>query len=194
MKTSFGEYCYPLPLDADRAHVDWVELGRRIANRAPVIPQNELKIEGVFLTCASPESHTGPFVSAIDFLVPDGTEILAAADGMVHAIEDSHSAWGPTKASAGSLNYVTLRHNHAGRVEYSQYCHLAQGSSKKLGLRIGSFVKTGQPIGLVGKTGWTDRDHLHFMVFRSVAGTPGFQSLSVKFKNFELAGKEAYYS
>jgi len=186
MKTSLGEYSYPLPLNADFAHIDWIELGRRIANQTPIIPQNQLKIEGVFLTCASPESHTGPFVNAIDFLVPDGTEIFAAADGVIDAIEDGYAVWGPTKASADTLNYVTLRHNYGGVTEYSQYCHLAQGSSQKLGLRIGSLVKIGQPIGLVGKTGWTDRDHLHFMIFQSVAGTPGFQSLPVKFKGFEL--------
>jgi murein DD-endopeptidase MepM/ murein hydrolase activator NlpD len=51
---------------------------------------------------------------------------------------------------------------------------------------IGSIVKTGQPIGFVGKTGWTDRDHLHFIVFRLEKDNPensfGFRSLEIKFR------------
>jgi murein DD-endopeptidase MepM/ murein hydrolase activator NlpD len=185
---SVGRYSYPLPLDADYAYPGWVNLGIRIANQIPIIPNDERIIKGPFLTSLSPESHTGPSLQAIDFLVPDGTEIIAGADGIIEAAVDSHSEWGPTEASAGTLNYITLRHNFNGQIEYSQYGHLEPNSFTKHGLRIGDFVKRGQVIGIVGKTGWTDRDHLHFLVFRSFWAPPGWHSLVVRFRSLGFLG------
>jgi len=178
---SVGRYSYPLPVKASGAYLDWLEAGRHIANQDPIIPQQERIIKGPFLTSLSPESHTGSSLWAIDFLVPDGTKIIAAAGGIIEAAVDSHSEWGPTDKSAKALNYVTLRHDFGGQIEYSQYGHLELNSFTKYGLKIGDFVKRGQLIGVVGKNGWTDRDHLHFMVFKSIVAPPGWQSLIVRF-------------
>ena len=76
------------------------------------------------------------------------------------------------------LNYLTIRHENG---EFSQYCHLAKGSVSAMGLRKGSIVQQGQQIATVGKTGWTDRDHLHFVVFRADSNKFGFKSLKVRF-------------
>jgi murein DD-endopeptidase MepM/ murein hydrolase activator NlpD len=149
------------------------------------IPRDKLVKIGTIITLPSPESHIGPFRSAIDFAVEDGTPVLAAQDGKVFAIEDSNNRWGSTEDFANSLNYVTIQHSSG---EFSEYAHLAQSSVSELGLKVGAAVKRGQQIGKVGKTGWTDRDHLHFLVFRLDQGTgelpnkSGFKSLVPLFK------------
>jgi murein DD-endopeptidase MepM/ murein hydrolase activator NlpD len=140
---------------------------------------------GPYTTVNSPESHIGPFLNAIDFLIPDGTPVLSARGGQVIEIVESFDEWGDNCSYRGKLNYVTIMHAENGILEFSQYCHLAKGSVKKNGVRLGSRVMLGQPIAKVGKTGWTDRDHLHFIVFRSDSrcnDNPfGFRSLKIKF-------------
>lgn len=131
------------------------------------IPADQLKRVGPFLTAASPESHIGPFSHAIDFLVPDGTGVLAAQSGVVVDIVDHFDEWGDDPAYRDKLNYVTIKHlahDLGHSIEYSQYCHLEKNSVR---FSIGSLVSEGDVIAKVGKTGWTDRDHLHFMVFEN---------------------------
>jgi hypothetical protein len=41
------------------------------------IPQERLRTIGPFLTTGSPDTHIGPYLHAIDFLVPDGSVVLA---------------------------------------------------------------------------------------------------------------------
>ncbi|KKT29210.1 hypothetical protein A3G55_02635 [Candidatus Giovannonibacteria bacterium RIFCSPLOWO2_12_FULL_44_25] len=137
---------------------------------------------GPFLTAISPHSHKGPFRWAIDFLVPDGTIVLAAENGKVIELKENSNKWGASPKFRDLLNFVTVQHKDG---EYSQYCHLSKLSVSNAGLRIGSLVKKGQTIATVGKTGWTDRDHLHFIVFRGDADPKnsfGFKSLRVKFE------------
>lgn len=153
------------------------------------IPESRLRMVGPFLTASCPETHIGPFLHAIDFLVPDGTTVFASRDGEVNDVVECHDEWGNGPEFRYKLNYVTLKHHDSktGMLEFSQYCHLFKGSVSTHGLRLGSKVKVGQPIGSVGKTGWTDRDHLHFIVFRLEKDNPenpfGFRSLEIKFKS-----------
>ena len=136
---------------------------------------------GKFTAAKSPNSHIGPFKWAIDFLVPDGTEVLAAEAGQVVKAVDNFTEWGPTEEFRDKLNYLTIQHDNG---ECSQYCHLAPNSFRETGLKVGDHVEKEQAIARVGKTGWTDRDHLHFIVFRvgTLPGSPyGFYSLQVRF-------------
>lgn len=174
------EYGYPVPLNSAESGSELIE----------GIPENELTKIGPFLIAPSPDSHQNQFKWAKDFLVKDGTPVLAAQDGTIVAIIDNNNKWGPTIESAEFLNYITLLHDANGVPEYSQYCHLAQDSVKKLGLAVGSKVKLGDQIGVVGMTGWTDRPHLHFIAFRAPnrndkpeVGQVGFKSLAPKFNN-----------
>ncbi|KOX02415.1 transglycosylase family protein [Streptomyces sp. NRRL B-3648] len=85
--------------------------------------------------------HTG-----VDFLVPTGTSVHAAAAGRVVA-----AGWG------GSYGYqVVLRHAD-GR--YTQYAHLSA-----ISVRTGQTVTAGQRIGRSGATGNVTGPHLHFEV------------------------------
>jgi murein DD-endopeptidase MepM/ murein hydrolase activator NlpD len=170
-------YRLPLPFDE--------EIARNGDQLAFDIPENERRKVGPYIILPSPESHQGPFKQPLDFAVLDGTTVLAAQDGEVLAIVDQNTRFGPSSEFADSLNYVTLQHSNG---EFSEYAHLGRDSVSSLGLKVGSAVEKGQQIGTVGKTGWTDRDHLHFLVFRLDAGTTnipnpsGFKSLVPSFE------------
>jgi len=150
-------YDLPLPIEAAKTGLQFA---------ADISPKN-IKHVGPFINAPSPETHYGPFRHAIDFLVVDGTPVLAASDGRVAKVVSSREGWGNGPEFRESMNYITISHVlPSGRTEYSQYCHLAKDSVPD-NVKVGAVVKKGQKIGRTGKTGWTDRDHLHFLVFRS---------------------------
>lgn len=167
-------YRFPLPTDKD-----FLEQGAKLAIG---VPKDEIYQIGQYFAATSPESHISPYKWAIDFLVPDGTEIFAANDGRIIEVVDVYNEWGETSEFRDKLNYLTIQHLNG---EYSQYCHLAQNSFQETGLKVGNSVAKGQLIGRVGKTGWTDRDHLHFIVFSTsyLSGNPwSFYSLKINFE------------
>ena len=86
-------------------------------------------------------AHTG-----VDFAAPRGTRVIASADGHVIAA-------GPR---GGYGNAVEIRH---GGGTTTLYAHLA-GFAK--GVRAGSRVRQGEPIGFVGSTGYATGPHLHY--------------------------------
>jgi murein DD-endopeptidase MepM/ murein hydrolase activator NlpD len=93
--------------------------------------------------------HTG-----VDFLVPTGTSVRAAAAGHVVA-----AGWG------GSYGYQVVIRHADGR--YTQYAHLSA-----ISVRAGQSVSSGQRIGRSGSTGNVTGPHLHF----EVRTGPGFGS------------------
>ena len=147
------------------------------------VSEEELYRLGPFWCQRSPQSHIGPFLNAIDFLAPDGTPVLAPQEGEIIEVVEHLTEWGPRPEFRDTLNYLTMVHESG---ELTQYCHLAKDSVSALGLRVGSGVKFGQQIAIVGKTGWTDRDHLHFLVFRDdnkdLRNPFGFKSLIPRFR------------
>ncbi|MFM2424305.1 MAG: hypothetical protein RLZZ70_696 [Candidatus Parcubacteria bacterium] len=167
-------YQLPLNLTIDEAAVQGNQL--RIG-----IPANELYMTAHYMCCQSSQTHRAAFKHAIDFLVLDGAPILAAGSGMVIEIQQHSNEWGDDIAYRDKLNYITIQHSPT---EFTQYCHLAKHSVCDAGLYVGSPVKAGQVIGTVGKTGLTDRDHLHFIVFRLDRNPSpfGFKSLVPRWK------------
>lgn len=89
---------------------------------------------------------TQEYHSGIDVPAPKGTKIVAAYDGEV--------AWSYYSSSAG--NWVGIDH---GDGIYTVYMHM----SKRL-VSEGEKVKKGDVIGLVGSTGRSTGNHLHFGV------------------------------
>jgi len=197
-------YNLPLALAADS-----LDLGNTIAQKTPGVPPERLRQVGGFLVEDSVESHKLQFRQALDFLVPDGTTVFAAADGIVTEIIEENDKWGPTEQFADFQNRITIKHSNG---EYSQYIHLEKGSVSQLidlnqpskqnivdgfGNKINRIdVSAGEPIARVGKTGWTDRDHLHFMVFRMLSSAemhernnqpPNWKSLKPRFIEDEIS-------
>lgn len=85
--------------------------------------------------------HTG-----VDLIAPQGTPVLAAAGGIVSAVE--------FQAEYG--NIVDVDHENGLT---SRYAHLSKSMVK-----VGDVVMKGQSIALVGQTGRVTGPHLHFEV------------------------------
>ena len=88
--------------------------------------------------------------SGTDIAVPEGTPILAAADGTV-TIANATDSWG------GSYGYY-VKIDHGGGLT-TLYAHCSS-----ICVTVGQQVQTGQVIAYVGHTGRTTGAHLHFEV------------------------------
>lgn len=154
---SRGIYTFPLPIIEKT-----LETGQEIAKIEPEEPLNTLRQIGPFLTSTSPQSHREAFNQAIDFLVPDGTPVLAAQDGEIDRVVMDNDEHGACPEFTDKMNLITIKHENG---EQTQYIHLAKDSLVE-GLDRGSKVKKGQQIAVTGMTGWTDRPHLHFLNFK----------------------------
>lgn len=88
----------------------------------------------------------------IDYAAPSGTPVYALGDGSV-----LKRGWD----AKGGGNYIKIRHNS---VYTTVYMHLS-GFAK--GLRQGDYVRQGELIGYVGKTGLATGPHLDFRVFKN---------------------------
>jgi murein DD-endopeptidase MepM/ murein hydrolase activator NlpD len=98
----------------------------------------------------------GHLHNGLDMLAPTGTPVHAADAGRVAVLESIGE-------SGGYGNFVCLQHRpHLATC----YAHL---SAVAAGLRVGSRVRRGEVIGLVGSTGSSTAPHLHFEVRRGPA-------------------------
>ena len=87
--------------------------------------------------------------NAVDIANNCGTPVVASAEGLV--IDTASSGY-----NGGYGNYVLIEHPNG--VE-TRYAHL-----ESLSVSIGDYVKQGQQIGLMGKTGDATGCHVHFEV------------------------------
>jgi len=105
------------------------------------------------------KSHIKNFSNAIDFVVPENTEIYAALDGEVTSIREDDTIGGPDKKFWKGGNYIVIKHVNE---EFTNYLHL---KFKGVVVKVGDKVKTAQLIGYSGNTGYSFRPHLHFEAF-----------------------------
>ena len=91
----------------------------------------------------------------VDFVVPEGSPILASADGVV-VYSDYHPQYG---------NMIELDH---GNDFVTRYAH-----ASRLLVKVGQIVRRGQEIAKVGNTGRSTGNHLHFEVrYKGLAQNP----------------------
>lgn len=107
----------------------------------------------------SSPAHILSLRNAIDFVAPQNTPVLAAADGIVIFVKDDSNTGGPYPFYWDLTNFITIAHSNG---EYSRYDHLQYHSAKVI---AGQKVKSGQEIARIGITGYTYIPHLHFQVF-----------------------------
>jgi murein DD-endopeptidase MepM/ murein hydrolase activator NlpD len=119
------------------------------------IPLNKL----ISVDTDSSPAHSGRLENAIDFVAPENTIVLAAAEGTVTYVKDYSYIGGPSVNFWDYSNFISIKHQNE---EYTRYDHLAFGSSK---VRVGDIVIAGQEIAKVGMTDYTYLPHLHFQVF-----------------------------
>ena len=86
------------------------------------------------------QSHQG-----VDYTIPEGSRVFATADGTVREVAQRNSTSGQT---------VVIDHGHQ---LFTIYAHL-----KKVSVKAGNYVRQGQVIGEVGKTGRVTGPHLHW--------------------------------
>jgi lipoprotein NlpD len=88
------------------------------------------------------EYHMG-----LDIVAPEGTPIVAAADGEV--VKAGWDDW-------GLGNAIKIRHDNG--------CYTVYGHNQENLVQVGQRVRQGEQIALMGNTGFTDRAHVHFEV------------------------------
>lgn len=89
-----------------------------------------------------------PGHNGIDFGIPNGTPVLAAAKGAVDKVSFEDGGYG---------NYVKLRHTDGLSTYYTYYAHLMQAS-----VTAGQNVEAGATVGFSNNTGASTGPHLHF--------------------------------
>ena len=123
-------------------------------------------------------AHVGALEYAVDFIVPEGTPVVAAAEGVIADIQLDSDRGGSAKEFEPLGNFIEIEHDHG---EYSEYEHLRKDG---VAVRVGQRVVRGQVIGYSGATGWLAHlgSHLHFMV-----GTYGtadeYKTLEIQWAN-----------
>ena len=95
-----------------------------------------------------PVLHTVRMHTGIDYAAPTGTRILAPSDGVVNF-----------RGTKGGYGYAVMI-DHGNGLE-TLYGHM---SAFVEGVNVGTHVRAGQVIGLVGSTGRSTGPHLHYEV------------------------------
>ena len=108
---------------------------------------------------------------AYDFLMPIGTEVLAARSGEVVLLYD-----GSPDDNTGYANYLFIQHDDGS---VALYGHLQEGSAL---VELRESVEAGDLIALGGNSGSSMVPHLHFAVF---ADWPNYEGtdLAINFRN-----------
>lgn len=89
-----------------------------------------------------------PGHNGIDYGIPNGTPVGAAAAGTVAAVSFENGGYG---------NYVKLSHMDGSRSYFTYYAHLASAA-----VSPGQKVKVGATVGFSNNTGASTGPHLHF--------------------------------
>jgi murein DD-endopeptidase MepM/ murein hydrolase activator NlpD len=126
------------------------------------IPADQFVLTSPFGIRISPFTHASDFHKGLDLSAPTGTQIFAAADGVV-----SFAGRVPLNQSVPWWrfgNVVVVRH--------SDHFLTIYGHCDTLNVRTGQEVKQGQSIATVGSTGWSTNSHLHYEI-RNDLENPG---------------------
>jgi len=112
--------------------------------------------------------------NALDFSMPEGSNITAARDGIViQVIQNNWQSCGEERCKEYN-NKISIYHSDG---TFAQYAHIKQNGAL---VKEGDVVKAGQVIAKSGNTGWSSGPHLHFIVYKNTM--LGTESLETKFK------------
>ncbi len=153
-------------------------------------PQKEIDVSNIALPIPKNkkvriiQGHNGSYSHnhdgsryAIDFGLKINDTIFAASDGYVILAVDGYKLGGKDIRYLDFANKIVIYNPESGL--YFGYTHL---TFKGVFVRPGDRVKQGQPIGLVGMTGYTDVPHLHFNVSVPNPSGGGLLSVPVDFR------------
>ena len=107
---------------------------------------------------------------AYDFLMPIGTPVVAARNGIVLLVEERFE---DGTQNPSQLNYINITHSDG---TIAAYVHLTKDGAL---VSVNEDVIQGQIIGLSGNSGLSSEPHLHF----HVQGCSGCSSTPITFRN-----------
>jgi murein DD-endopeptidase MepM/ murein hydrolase activator NlpD len=128
----------------------------------------------------SSPAHTGKLKYAIDFIVPENTQVPATAEGAMTYIKDDSRHGGSDVSYWNHSNSVVIMHENG---EYSRYDHLAYHCSR-VAVAVGQRVSAKHTTARMGITGYTFKPHLHFQVFVATVINIWSDFMTVEVKNF----------
>lgn len=109
-------------------------------------------------------THHGNERYAVDFVMPVGTPILAARDGVVIGVKQDSDQGGGDESFAEMANVIMVRHSDGTTADYKHFRF--RGAT----VRLGQKIKAGDLLGYSGNTGYSTGPHLHFMVYKALDG------------------------
>ncbi len=109
-------------------------------------------------------THKGDRAYAIDFLVPEGTEVHAARDGVVVEVVQHFNEGGTDPSFGPKANFIKVQHSDR---TVGAYLHLRENGVL---VHLGQKIQEGDLIGYSGNTGLSYAPHLHFEVMRPKNG------------------------
>jgi len=112
--------------------------------------------------------------NALDFSMPEGSEIRAARDGIVVQVVQNNSESCPSKDCEKYNNYITILHTDG---TFASYVHIRYNGSK---FNPGDSVRKGDLVAYSGSTGFSKGPHLHFVCFTGAFGKRN--TLETKFR------------
>jgi len=123
-------------------------------------------------------SHIGNLSYALDFMMPEGTEIYAARSGIVAEVKEDSDIGGLDMKYAKHGNYILIYHKDSS---FAYYIHLKKNGSI---VEVGDKVKAGDLIGYSGNTGRSGAPHLHFDVRIPQCGDE-MKTIPTQFLNYD---------
>src|SRR5262249_35417178 len=97
--------------------------------------------------------------NSIDFTMPEGSEILAARDGIVVKVVQNNTESCPGEECKKYNNMIFILHPDG---TFADYAHIRYNGSK---VKVGDSVKKRDVIAYSGNVGWSSGPHLHFGCF-----------------------------
>lgn len=117
-------------------------------------------------------SHQGE--NALDFTMPEGTDIVAAREGVVVQVVQHNTESCAREECKKFNNYITVMHSDG---TFAQYAHIKYNGAK---FSVGDSVKKGDVIASSGNVGYSSGPHLHFVCFKGAFSN--FETLETKFR------------
>ena len=134
-----------------------------------------------------PQGYNGKFShqnqNAIDFNMPENTEIYPVREGIVVFVQQENSKTCQTKDCSKFNNYITVYHEDG---TFSEYHHIKKNGAL---VKVGDFIKKNQVIAYSGNVGWSRGAHLHLVIFKQEID----KRVTLKTKFLTGDGKTAEY-
>lgn len=128
---------------------DYIITDRGIQSAIPTgRPINDGWISSYYGNRVDPFNGKKAFHSGLDFAAKEGSEVMAAAEGIV--------SWHGKRGGYGEM--IEIDHGNGYQTRYAH--------NKELTVGLGERVKKGQTIAKVGSTGRSTGPHVHFEVLR----------------------------